>query len=209
MTAVATTVTAAPAAVVAAPRDEVGLAFYVGLPRGTRAGTDVTEIERAVLRLLAEVAPDAVVRSATAGPGRARGKVVARLRDDLEETTAPRPRRASARARAAWGGRPAVVLDTSARELTVDGTAVPLAAKEYALLTYLMRHPRRALDREELLREVWRGAAPHKGTRTVDVHVRRLREKLGGFVQIVTLRGVGYRYDPTSQVVLVGSGDAG
>jgi len=64
------------------------------------------------------------------------------------------------------------------------------------------------VTRDELLRSVWHKRAWRNDTRTIDVHVRRLREKLGGCPRIVTVRGVGYRCDPTPEVVLVGSGDA-
>jgi DNA-binding response OmpR family regulator len=82
-------------------------------------------------------------------------------------------------------------------------------AKEFSLLEYLLRSARRAAGRHELLRTVWRGSMPADGSRTIDVHVRRLREKLGGCLEAVTVRGVGYRFDPSPDVVLVGSGDAG
>ena len=102
-----------------------------------------------------------------------------------------------------------VVLDTDARTLTIDWRDVALTFKEFALLEYLLRSARRAVSREELLETVWHKGASAVGTRTIDVHVRRLREKLGGCLQIVTVRGVGYRCDATPENVLVGSGDAG
>ena len=115
---------------------------------------------------------------------------------------------------AAAAGRPArpaatLVVDAGAREVTRRGVVVPLTYKELGLLEHLLRNPHRAVPRDELLREVWRKDVTARTTRTVDVHVRRLREKLGGCLRIVTVRGVGYRWDPTPEVVLVGSGDAG
>lgn len=101
-----------------------------------------------------------------------------------------------------------VRVDAVAREVTIDGHAVALTFKEFELLEYLLRSPHRAVSREELLRTVWNQSSRSSGSRTIDVHVRRLREKLGGCLQIVTVRGVGYRCDPTPEVVLVGSGDA-
>ena len=212
MTAVALPMTAAPAAVGGAPRPagELGFALYVGAGEGQDA-SQLAAVAEAVLRLVSEMAPDAAIHSALAlGPRSSKGAVVARLREDLTGE-APAAVPARQRARAAWRGtkKPSVVLDVDARELTVHGRPVPLAHREFDLLEYLLSHPRHAVSREELLRTVWRDGAPGDHTRTIDVHVRRLRDKLGGCLQIATVRGVGYRYDPTPAIVLVGSGDAG
>ena len=69
-----------------------------------------------------------------------------------------------------------------------------LTAKEFLLLQYLLRNRGRVLSRDVLLTDVW-GYSYTGGTRTVDVHVRRLRAKLGGLegASIDTVRGVGYR----------------
>jgi DNA-binding response OmpR family regulator len=87
-----------------------------------------------------------------------------------------------------------LVLDLDAYRVTVAGRALDLTYKEFELLRYLASRPGRAFTRPTLLREVW-GYDFYGGTRTVDVHVRRLRSKLGpeheGLVQ--TVRGVGYR----------------
>ncbi|MNW56866.1 Response regulator SaeR [compost metagenome] len=64
------------------------------------------------------------------------------------------------------------------------------------------------MTREELLSTVWGADAVRDGSRTIDVHVRRLREKLGLQHVITTVRGLGYRFDPQTHVVLSGSGDA-
>jgi DNA-binding response OmpR family regulator len=87
-----------------------------------------------------------------------------------------------------------LVLDIDAYRVTVAGRALDLTYKEFELLRFLASRPGRAFTRPALLREVW-GYDFYGGTRTVDVHVRRLRSKLGpeheGLVQ--TVRGVGYR----------------
>ncbi len=72
-----------------------------------------------------------------------------------------------------------------------------LAYKEFELLKYLVQHPGRVFTRAQLLQEVW-GYDYYGGTRTVDVHIRRLRAKLGGEYEhlIGTVRNVGYRFDP-------------
>lgn len=88
-------------------------------------------------------------------------------------------------------GRLAVSPDR--HEVTVDGESVALTNKEFALLLLLAQHPGRALDRSLLLDRVWDlGSEPEN--RTLDVHVRTLRAKLGpAGEQIETVRGVGYR----------------
>ena len=80
-------------------------------------------------------------------------------------------------------------------EVTVDGAPVEMTFKEYELLKYLVSHPGRVHTRDALLSHVW-GYDYFGGTRTVDVHVRRLREKLGleAAEHIETVRNVGYRF---------------
>jgi two-component system copper resistance phosphate regulon response regulator CusR len=83
-------------------------------------------------------------------------------------------------------------LDLQSRVVNADGHVVPLSAREFELLAYLMRQAGRVCSRQELLEHVWACAFdPH--TNVVDVFVRRLRSKLGGDV-IETMRNVGYRY---------------
>jgi rhodanese-related sulfurtransferase/DNA-binding winged helix-turn-helix (wHTH) protein len=76
------------------------------------------------------------------------------------------------------------------RSVFVGAAEISLTRVEFDLLAYLAEHPRRVFDRTQLLRNVW--GYEHAGLRTVDVHIRRLRAKLG--VRLVTtVRGVGYR----------------
>jgi DNA-binding response OmpR family regulator len=84
-----------------------------------------------------------------------------------------------------------VVIDRAAREVSVDGRAAQLTAKEYALVAFLAQHRGRVQSREALLARVW-GPAYDGGPRTVDIHVRRLRAKLGDALPLETLRGAGY-----------------
>jgi DNA-binding response OmpR family regulator len=81
-------------------------------------------------------------------------------------------------------------------EVAVEGGQVELTLKEYQLLLFFVRSPGRVFTRAELLDHVW-GAEYFGGTRTVDVHVRRLRAKTGAAgVMLETVRGVGYRLVP-------------
>jgi DNA-binding response OmpR family regulator len=88
----------------------------------------------------------------------------------------------------------AISIDTETYHVTVSGRPLDLTFKEFELLRYLSQHPGRAFTRPSLLREVW-GYDFYGGTRTVDVHVRRLRAKLGPEHEslIETVRSVGYR----------------
>src|SRR6516165_2249817 len=91
-----------------------------------------------------------------------------------------------------------LVVDLSAHEVRADGKLIQLTSREYDLLVFLMRNPRKAFTREQLLTEVW--SWTFGDTSTVTVHVRRLREKLEPDPtmprRIVTVWGVGYRYEP-------------
>jgi DNA-binding response OmpR family regulator len=88
-------------------------------------------------------------------------------------------------------------VDEARHAVTVGGQPVELTAKEFGLLAALMRADGRVLGREQLLETVWGyGNAAEIESRTVDVHVRRLRAKLGAEARrIVTVKAVGYRFD--------------
>jgi len=85
-----------------------------------------------------------------------------------------------------------IVIDAAGHEVSVDGRPVVLTAKEFALLSCFAEYRGVALSRDRLLDEVW-GATYQGGPRTVDIHVRRLRAKLGAALPLETLRGWGYR----------------
>jgi DNA-binding response OmpR family regulator len=89
-------------------------------------------------------------------------------------------------------------IDLGAHEVRSGPELLSLTAREYDLLVYLLRHPRQAFTREELLDQVWNWS--FGDTSTVTVHVRRLREKLEADPtrprRIVTVWGVGYRFEP-------------
>jgi two-component system alkaline phosphatase synthesis response regulator PhoP len=90
-----------------------------------------------------------------------------------------------------------IVMDTRSTQVTRDGQAVPMSAKEFHLLRYFVEHPNVTISREELLREVW-GYSSSPSTRTVDVHVAWLRQKLESDLKnpklIVTVVGFGYKF---------------
>jgi DNA-binding response OmpR family regulator len=90
-----------------------------------------------------------------------------------------------------------LVIDETAYSARVSGRLLDLTYKEFELIKHLAQHPGRVFTRAQLLQEVW-GYDYFGGTRTVDVHVRRLRAKLGleHEVLIGTVRNVGYRFVP-------------
>ena len=90
-----------------------------------------------------------------------------------------------------------LTIDAGGYTARVRGRPLDLTYKEFELLKYLAQHPGRVFTRAQLLQEVW-GYDYFGGTRTVDVHVRRLRSKLGPEHEqlIGTVRNVGYRFDP-------------
>ena len=85
-----------------------------------------------------------------------------------------------------------IVLRRDSHDVTVDGDAVQLTAKEFDLLTCFLEHQGIVLSRERLLDIVW-GMSYPGGTRTVDMHVAQLRRKLGDAEAIHTVRGAGYK----------------
>jgi DNA-binding response OmpR family regulator len=91
-----------------------------------------------------------------------------------------------------------VTVDEATYSARVRGRLLDLTYKEFELLKYLAQHPGRVFSRAQLLQEVW-GYDYYGGTRTVDVHVRRLRAKLGSEHEVLigTVRNVGYRFVPS------------
>ena len=92
-----------------------------------------------------------------------------------------------------------VTLDRARHRVTAGGAEVVLTHMEFELLAFLMAHAGKAVTREVLLDDVW-GIAYAGDTRTVDVHIRTLRQKLGASgSMIATVRGVGYRMEGTHE----------
>ena len=118
----------------------------------------------------------------TAGPA----EVDARLRLALARVDAAAPAHVQASG---------ITIDEQSYSARLHGRPLDLTYKEFQLLHFLATHPSRVFTREQLLSDVW-GYDYFGGTRTVDVHVRRLRAKLGDAEQIIgTVRNVGYRFN--------------
>jgi len=125
----------------------------------------------------------------TAGPG----EVDARIRLAIGRS----PARQTQRAEEVRSGE--LVIDEATYSARIRGAALDLTFKEFELLKFLAQNPRHVFTRSQLLQEVW-GYDYFGGTRTVDVHVRRLRAKLGpeNEALIGTVRNVGYKFVPAS-----------
>ena len=113
-------------------------------------------------------------------------ELVARVHAILRRTAAPA---AHAPTVVEFGS---VTVDAARREASVDGSVVPLATREFDLLVFLVDNVGLALSRQQLLDGVW-GPDWYGDERTVDVHVRQLRKKLGTDLPLATVWGVGYR----------------
>jgi two-component system phosphate regulon response regulator PhoB len=92
----------------------------------------------------------------------------------------------------------ALAIDTTSHEVTLRGEPVTLTATEYKLLEFFFSSPGRVFSREQLLQAIW-GDSTHVTPRNVDVHIRRLRERIEEEPEnpkwIRTVRGFGYRFD--------------
>lgn len=89
-----------------------------------------------------------------------------------------------------------IQIDRVSYTVTINGTHIVLPKKEFELLYFLAKNPSKVYNREELLQNIW-GSDVYVLSRTVDVHVRKVREKIGeDFIK--TVKGVGYKFDPKS-----------
>ena len=120
-------------------------------------------------------------------------ELVARVRAVLRRARAEEPQRPGSRLEV--GG---IVVDRERHEVTVDGLVVEMPLMEYRLLELFVQNPGKALAREYLLNKAWEGDF-YGQTKTLDVHIRRLREKIerdpANPERIVTVRGIGYRFE--------------
>jgi len=92
-----------------------------------------------------------------------------------------------------------IVMDKERHRVTVNGETVELTLKEFSLLKLFMESPQRVLTRENIMDAVW-GDSYVGESRTVDMHIKTLRHKLGNAGEaIVTIRGVGYKFEPVSE----------
>ncbi|MEV7757973.1 winged helix-turn-helix domain-containing protein [Microbacterium sp. NPDC089180] len=189
------------AATATAPR---GFALYVGIDeaKAAAAGVSLGTLVEALRRTLGELAPAAETYATVAlAPVGSGGRDVDVVRLALHEPSAvARTKDEPAEEDRAPGG---VVVDISRKRVLIDGESAAFTFKEFELLQYLVLREGRTIERTELVASLWEGATDDDapGERTIDVHVRRLRAKLGAYEDIVrTVRGVGYRFDRHADV---------
>ena len=120
-------------------------------------------------------------------------ELMARVRAVLARSHAAKQGGGDTQQRLKFGG---LEIDLAGREVYVDGVRASMTPKEYDLLFYLVKNKGLALSRDKLLEEVW-GYDFFGDDRTVDTHIKMLRGNLGPYrSDIVTLRGMGYKFDP-------------
>lgn len=187
-----------------APR---GFALYVGIDEAKAAASGVSlgVLVDALRRTLADLAPEAETYATVAlAPVGSGGRDVDVVRLALHEPSATaRTKQDEPEDEDRAGG--GVVVDISRKRVLIDGESAAFTFKEFELLQYLVLREGRTIERTELVTSLWQGASEEEapGERTIDVHVRRLRAKLGRYEDIVrTVRGVGYRFDRHADVVI-------
>lgn len=130
----------------------------------------------------------------------ARVETVLRRSGPRRAEPVPVAAQASGAAGSGENGRPALEVDESTREVTIEGRPIDLTAKEFDLLAFLARSPRQVFSRGQLLEHVWASRSEWQDEATVTEHVRRVRHKIEPNPAkprwITTVRGVGYRFEP-------------
>ncbi|PJJ70889.1 transcriptional regulator [Diaminobutyricimonas aerilata] len=182
-----------------------GFVLYVGIDEAKAAadGVDLSQLVEALKAVTAQLAPSAETYAAVAlAPRSAGGRDVDVVRLALQDPAAlakhrqePEPEEVRAEG---------VVIDISRKRVVIDDENAGLTYKEFELLQYLVLREGRTIERAELIAKLWADSeeeAPNE--RTIDVHVRRLRSKLGAYEDIVrTVRGAGYRFDRHADVAI-------
>ena len=189
-----------------AARSPRGFALYVGLDeiKAAEAGVSLPVLVDALRRTLAELAPGAETHATVAlAPHGSGGRDLDVVRLALQEPGAIARTKAAAEEESADedGG---VTVDISRKRVVIDGESASFTYKEFELLQYLVLREGRTIERAELVSALWQAQDDETpGERTIDVHVRRLRAKLGRYEDIVrTVRGIGYRFDRHADVVI-------
>jgi DNA-binding winged helix-turn-helix (wHTH) protein len=187
-----------------------GFALYVGIDEAgaAAAGTDLGEIVQALKSALAALAPTAETYAAVAlAPVGSGGRDVDVVRLALQDPAALAKHRQATAPAAPTAPEPrgGVVIDISRKRVQLDGEVAPLTYKEFELLQFLVLREGRTIDRSEIIATLWGDTDDDEtpNERTIDVHVRRLRSKLGAYEDIVrTVRGAGYRFDRHADVTI-------
>lgn len=180
-----------------------GFVLYVGLDeaKALAGGTSLHTIVEELRRLTQQLAPSSQTHAAVAlAPVGVGGHDLEVVRLALQDPSALQARKPQVDVETEPEG---VVIDLSRKRVQLDGVTASLTYKEFELLQFLVLREGRTVERTELIDGLWAGAdaeeAPNE--RTIDVHIRRLRSKLGAYEDIVrTVRGAGYRFDRHADV---------
>ena len=188
-----------------------GFVLYVGLNEELAAanGTSLVRIVQDLRTYAHHLAPEAESYAAVAlAPVHAEGSDLEVVRNALGDPTAvfyqaelhKQAREAEQPATPSSNG---VLIDLARREVFLDGEQLMLTFKEFELLAHLVENSTRTVGRDELLESLWSAGDEHPHERTIDVHIRRLRSKLGRLSGTVrTVRGQGYRFFEHPEVVV-------
>ena len=192
------------------PNDNVarGFVLYMGIDEETAAaaGTSIAKLAQEIRAYAQSLVTGAESYAAVAvAPASAPGSALDVVRSTFGDPTVnARQRTETARLQPAQDPRPSgVLIDLARREVHLDGESLNLTFKEFELLNYLVENGTRTVGRDELLEGLWRNAEEVPNERTIDVHIRRLRSKLGRLANTVrTVRGQGYRFYEHPEVVV-------
>jgi DNA-binding response OmpR family regulator len=182
-----------------------GFALYVGITeqQAQEAGLTLADIATALKTKLAELIPTAASETYAAlaiAPEETSGRPLDITRLALGEPRAVRAAKPEAEEAEAAKG---VVVDLSRKKVFVDGTHAQLTCKEYELLAFLIEREGQTVSRATIASISERCGEATPNFRTIDVHVRRLRSKLGLYEDIIrTARGQGYRFDAHPDVLI-------
>lgn len=185
-----------------------GFVLYMGIDEETAAaaGTSIAKLAQEIRAYAQSLVTGAESYAAVAiAPASAPGSALDVVRSTFGDPTVnSRHRTESSRQQQAQEPRPTgVLIDLARREVHLDGESLNLTFKEFELLNYLVENGTRTVGRDELLEGLWRNADEVPNERTIDVHIRRLRSKLGRLANTVrTVRGQGYRFYEHPEVVV-------
>ncbi|GAA1637856.1 MULTISPECIES: winged helix-turn-helix domain-containing protein [Brevibacterium] len=209
-----------PSGVVPSPKAARGIIVYIGLDESKAAadGTNLSaiagELQAYAKELASQAETQAVIALAPEGRGSDIDAVRAVANGSPAASGTPAGSHGPVRSRIPNRIHPPTLRETEAgpaerlridiprREVRIDGDLVDVTTKEFDLLATLVSHADETLPREALIAAVWSGAE-EPDERTVDVHIRRLRRRLGEHSSVIrTMRGAGYRYDTHPDVTV-------
>ena len=186
-----------------------GFVVYVGLDEdtATAAGTSLHKIATELRDYVEAIAPESQVHVAMAmASAAAEGEDLEVVRQALGDPTVSQHRTFEPPiTQPSLPSNSGVLIDLARREVKLDGEDLNLTYKEFELLNYLVENSTRTVRREELLKTLWRNIDEDQmpNERTIDVHIRRLRSKLGRLANTVrTVRGQGYRFYEHPEVMV-------